>query len=105
MRHSVWIGTVTIALLAGGRGWCGEPPCCEPPQECVLKRLAPVGGWHPYGGSLLHWWDPCWFPCDGGPDDYCPKPLPRLRWPVCPPDCKGGSNDLLHATGRPAGGH
>jgi hypothetical protein len=71
-------------------------------QESILQRFHPVGGWHPDGGGLLHWWPRHCFPCCGGPDDYCRKPLPRVCWPpyppyytwgppaVCCPSCKGG---------------
>ena len=85
MRLQVWIGTLVVALSAGGRGMCAELSCCEPPQDCFLKRLAPVGGWHPYGGGLLHWWDPHCFPRGGTPDDYCRKPLPPVCWHPYPP--------------------
>ena len=57
----------------------------EPPQQHFLQRLHPVGGWNPYGGGLLHWWNPHCFPCQTAPDDYCRKPLPRVCWPPYPP--------------------
>src|SRR5262249_9761486 len=41
----------------------GKHSCCPPPEEHFLKRIHPVGGWHPYGGGLLHWWPPHCFPC------------------------------------------
>jgi hypothetical protein len=85
MRRHLWIGALFVALIAAGRGSGAEPPCCEPTQDCFFKRLAPVGGWHPYGGGLLHWWNPFCFPCGGAPDDYCRKPLPRVCWPAYPP--------------------
>ena len=47
--------------------------------------LNPAGGWHPYGGGLLHWWNPHCFPCRAAPDDYYRKPLPRVCWPPYPP--------------------
>lgn len=84
MRCQVRIATLIVALIVG-RGVCAEPSCCKPPENCFLKRLAPVGGWHPYGGGLLHWWNPDWFPRSGTPDDYCRKPLPRFGWPPYPP--------------------
>ena len=85
MRHSVWIGTLVVALAAVGRGSGAEPSCREPSPECGLKRWGPAGGWHPYGGGLLHWWPQHCFPCAGAPDDYCRKPLPRVCWPPYPP--------------------
>jgi hypothetical protein len=84
MKRPLWLGTLFVALMAGGRGLCREPPCCDPPEGCFLKRLGPVGGWHPYGGGLLHWWSPTCFPRCGAPDDYCRKPLPPVCWPPYP---------------------
>ena len=84
MRRHAWIGIVAITLSAGGQGLRAELPCCEPPQDCFLKRLGPIGGWHPYGGGLLNWWPRHCFPCGGAPDDYCRKPLPNVCWPPYP---------------------
>ncbi len=84
MRCQVWIGVLVVALIASSRGRGTEPQCCEPSQDGFLKRVAPVGGWDPYGGGLLHWWHPQCFPCGGAPDDYCRKPLPRVCWPGYP---------------------
>jgi hypothetical protein len=81
MRRHLCIGAVLMILVAAARGRGGEPECCPPPQDSFLQRLHPVGGWAPYGGGLLHWWDPHCFPRCGGPDDYCRKPLPRVCWP------------------------
>jgi hypothetical protein len=90
-----------VTLLVVGQGIGGEPRCCEPPEESFLRRLQPVGGWCPYGGGLLHWWNRDCFPCSGAPDDYCRKPLPRVCWPgwpawysfgppeICNPQCVG----------------
>ena len=63
----------------------GEPAYNESAQQRFLQRMHPVGGWHPYGGGLLHWWNPHCFPRQGAPDDYCRKPLPRVCWPPYPP--------------------
>ena len=82
------IGALLLALAAGGAGRGGEPQRCEPPEEGFFQRLQPVGGWDPYGGGLLHWWPEHCFPCYGGADDYCRKPLPRVCWP---PPCLGGT--------------
>jgi hypothetical protein len=84
MRRHVCIGAFLITLIAGGRGLAGERECCEPPQQGFLQRLCPVGGWQPYGGGLLRWWNPDCFPRCGAPDDYCRKPLPRVCWPAYP---------------------
>ena len=82
MRCQVWIGALVVALIAGGRGLGAEPwPC----QDCYWQRLHPVGGWNPYGGGLLRWWNPCCFPRCGAPDDYCRKPLPKVCWRAYPP--------------------
>jgi hypothetical protein len=83
MRRQLWIGAFVVALIASSRGLGAEPRCCKPCQDCFLERIAPSGGWDPYGGGLLHWWHPCCFPCGGAPDDYCRKPLPRVCWPGC----------------------
>ncbi len=96
MRSLVWIGTLFVALIAGGRGLGAEPPCCEPPQESFLKRMCPVGGWHPYGGGLLHWWDPHWISHCGAPDDYCGKPLPTVCWPAYPPYYTWGPPEICY---------
>jgi hypothetical protein len=84
MRRHAWLGALFGALVTSSTGVGAEPACCPPPQECFLERLAPVGGWHPYGTSMLHWWPCHCFPCGGAPDDYCRKPLPRVCWPPYP---------------------
>ncbi len=100
MRCLVWMLVLTGGLLVSSQALHAEPPCCKPPEDRYLKRLAPVGGWCPYGTGPLSWWDSHWFPCIGGPDDYCRKPLPAFGWPCypcffgwappecCPPGCK-----------------
>src|SRR5260370_40360319 len=89
MRRRAWIGALLLTLIAGSRGAAGEPPGCEPCPPCFLQRVGPVGGWFPYGGGLLHWWDPHCFPDCGGPDDYCRKTLPLVCRPPCPSCCPG----------------
>src|SRR5438309_9595310 len=84
MRRHVWIGALLVAMLAGGRGLGADPGCCESSADCFLKRVSPASGWHPYGGGLLHWWPSHCFPWQGGPDDYCRKPLPKVCWPPYP---------------------
>ena len=102
MRRHAWTGALLLTLIAGGRGPAGEPPKCEPGRPCILQRVAPVGGWFPYGGGLLHWWDPHCFPRCGGPDDYCRKDLPRVCWPPYPPYYIWGPPAA--ATAGPGGG-
>jgi len=85
MRCHAWIGALLFTLIASGQGLGGEPTSCEPGQPCFLQRVGPVGGWFPYGGGLLHWWNPHCFPRCGGPDDYCRKTLPPVCWPSYPP--------------------
>lgn len=99
MCTSRWIGAFLLALLVVGQGIGGETGCSEPASQGVMERFHPVGGWHPDGGGLLHWWPRHCFPCDRGPDDYCRKKLPKVCWPpypsyyiwgpppVCPPPC------------------
>jgi hypothetical protein len=88
MRSQAWAGVVFVALLAGSRV-CGQEPRWYDPSQCgqgsFLQRFHPAGGWDPYGGGLLHWWDPHCFPRCGGPDDYCRKKMPQVCWPPYPP--------------------
>ena len=82
MRNAIWVAALLGAVIVSSQGRAGEPPCgCEAPGDGFAQRIHPVGGWHPYGGGLLRWWDPCCYPRYCGPDDYCRKPLPRLCWP------------------------
>jgi hypothetical protein len=94
MRRLAWVAMLIVALVAVGRGPGAEPCCRESSQDCGLTRLGPAGGWDPYGGGLLHWWNPHWFPHSGAPDDYCRKPLPRFGWGPYPP---------FYIWGRPEG--
>jgi hypothetical protein len=96
MRCHVWMGTLAVALIAGGQELCAGPPCCEPPQDSFLKRLGSVGGWCPDGGGLLRWWPAHCFPRCGAPDDYCRKPLPRVCWPAYPPYYIWGPPEVCH---------
>jgi hypothetical protein len=89
MRRHVWAAALVLVALAAGRGVGGDPPPSPAAPACWWQRVRPAGGWHPYGGGLLHWWDPLCFPRGGGPDDYCRKPLPDVCWPAVP--CGAGS--------------
>ncbi len=96
MRGHEWIAAVLVGLAV--TGWVqGGQPAAEPeltgrwavivtttPADsgsCCLSRLAPAGGWFPYG--LLHWWNTDWRPRCGVPDDYCHKPLPPFQCSPC----------------------
>jgi hypothetical protein len=85
MRRLVWIGALVLATVVLGRARGADPHPCEPAEGGWLKNWHPVGGWDPYGGGLLHWWNPHCFPCAGGPDDYCRKTIPCVCWPPYPP--------------------
>jgi hypothetical protein len=84
MRSQVRMWAFVLTVITAGQVLGGERDCCEPPQQSFLQRLHPVGGWHPYGGGLLDWWDPHCFPRCGAPDDYCRKPLPKVCCPAYP---------------------
>jgi hypothetical protein len=100
MRQPVWVATLAMTLVAVNRGRCEEPPCSEPSRPCLLQQMAPVGGWHPYGGGLLHWWNPHCFPRGGAPDDYCRKPLPNVCWPPYPPYYTWGPPEICYPPAR-----
>jgi hypothetical protein len=85
MRAYAWMMAIVVALSVGDPGWAGESCCAETSDGCFLKRLCPTGGWNPYGGGLLRWWNCNCFPCCGAPDDYVRKPLPKVCWPAYPP--------------------
>jgi hypothetical protein len=100
MRRHARIGAVLLALVAVGWAAGGEPraACCaaatgcaqqaaaaDPGQPCLLDKQKQPAAWFPYGGGLLHWWDPHCFPRCAGPDDYCRKQLPNVCWPGYPP--------------------
>lgn len=83
-RHQL-IAACLVSLIAVVPARSGELSCCPPPQESFWRRFSPAGGWFPYGGGLVHWWPRHCFPCNGVPDDYCRKKLPRVCWPPYPP--------------------
>jgi hypothetical protein len=98
MRGHEWLAAILAVLTIAGWVSAGEPAQGEPGltgrwavtvtdtppdrEHCWLHRLAPAGGWFPYG-CLLHWWNPCWSPRGGAPDDYCRKPLPPFGCSPC----------------------
>jgi hypothetical protein len=82
-RRATWfLAPILLAALPAraGDGWAHAPYAPH-----LFESFHPAGGWHPDGGGLLHWWNPCCFPRCGGPDDYCRKPPPRVCWPPYPP--------------------
>ncbi len=84
MKRQAWIGIALLALLGGSGVSAGELPCGQPGPGSQ-KQVGPAGGWFPYGGGLLGWWNPHCFPCGGAPDDYCRKELPNVCRPAYPP--------------------
>ena len=100
MRRYGWTWALLIALLAAGRGLGAERVCSQPSEDCFLKRLSPIGGWHPYGGGLLHWWPHHCSPCRGAPDDYCRKPLPKVCCPPYPSYYIWGPPEICYPQGK-----
>jgi hypothetical protein len=100
MRRPVAIGAVFLALIVGSWASGGEPPCDERSGLGFLHRLGPSGGWCPYGGGLLHWWNPHCFPRCGAPDDYCRKKLPCVCWPSYPSYYIWGPPEISPPQGR-----
>jgi hypothetical protein len=99
MRYQMWMAAVLLTLAAAAPGRAAEPCCCAPPQPSWLTRIAPVGGFCPYGAGLLSWWPRHCFPGGGAPDDYCRKPLPRVCWPPYPPYYTWGPPDVSSPSG------
>jgi hypothetical protein len=100
MRIRITTSLIALALISCGRvhGGEGESPVVPPPPS--LQRFRPAGGWNPYGGGLLHWWNPHCFPCQTAPDDYCRKPLPEMCWPPYPPYYVWGPPEIVYPTGH-----
>ncbi|MGP0064990.1 MAG: hypothetical protein ACLQGP_15510 [Isosphaeraceae bacterium] len=96
MRIQGKMWALVLCLIAGGQALGGDGGPGEPPPQHLLQRMHPVGGWHPYGGGLLHWWNPHCFPRCGGPDDYCRKALPRVCWPPYPPYYISGPPEICY---------
>jgi hypothetical protein len=101
-RSIVGAGTLVLTVVTCGQAIGGEHGHPDQDHQPFLQRFHPVGGWHPDGGGLWHWWNPHCFPRCGGPDDYCRKPPPKVCWPPYPPFYIGvppqtphpGSDDL-----------
>jgi hypothetical protein len=86
MRSQVSMGTIVLTLISCGQGFGGDDGRVdEPSRRHFLQRFHPVGGWNPYGGGVLHWWNPHCYPCQTVPDDYCRKPLPQVCRQSLPP--------------------
>jgi hypothetical protein len=85
MKRVVTISALGLALLSCRLACGGGDGRDVARGPHPLSRLGPAGGWHPYGGGLLHWWNPHCFPRYCSPDDYCRKPPPRVCWPPYPP--------------------
>ena len=97
MRSELAKWTVVLTVFSLGHAFAGEPGSGdEPSHHRLFERLRPAGGWHPYGGGLVHWWKVDCFPCQVGPDDYCRKPLPRMCWPSYPPFYTWGPPEIGH---------
>ena len=96
MRSHRRMWALVLGLVASGQALGGDNGPGEPQPQHFLQRVRPVGGWHPDGGGLLHWWNPCCFPRCGGPDDYCRKPAPKVCWPPYPPFYIGGLPEIHH---------
>jgi hypothetical protein len=95
MRIQVPMWTILFTLISCGQGLGSEGgENGEPPGRHFFQRLRPVGGWNPYGGGMLHWWNPHCFPCQTAPDDYCRKPLPSVCWPPYPPYYIWGPSEI-----------
>ncbi len=89
-----------LLLLSCAPAFAGEGDDPEGSQQHFFQRLHPVGGWNPYGGGLFHWWNPHCFPCQGAPDDYCRKPLPRVCWPTYPRFYVWGPPEIVYPPGH-----
>jgi hypothetical protein len=96
MRCQARMCALLLTVITCAQAVGQERDHCDPSQQCFLQRVQPVGGWHPYGGGLLRWWNPDCFPRCGAPDDYCKKPLPRVCWPAYPPFYIWGPPEIGH---------
>jgi hypothetical protein len=87
MVRKTGIGFVVSVILSSTPAFAGDSWTQGPPNSTHwLHRLGPAGGWNPDGGGLCHWWERDCFTYPCAPDDYCRKPLPRVRCaprPLC----------------------
>ena len=95
MRSQAARWSLALTLMACSPVLGEEHGYWGPGQTYSHGRLSPAGGWHPYGGGLLHWWNPHCFPRCGAPDDYCRKKPPQVCWPPYPPDYSFGPPENL----------
>ena len=96
MKRQIIMCASVLTVITFGWALGGEPAYDESPQPHFVRRLRPTGGWNPYGGGVLHWWNPHCFPCQGAPDDYCRKPLPRVCWPAYQPYYTYGPQEICY---------
>ena len=73
---------IPLAALVCSPALGGEHGHGEPVKPSLIRRMEPVGGWHPDEGGLFRWWNPRCFRTPCGPDDYCRKPLPIVCRPL-----------------------
>ena len=103
MRSHVPTLVLVLTVATFSRVLAGDSSHGESSQQPFLDRFHPVGGWHPYGGGLTHWWNPHCFPCQSAPDDYCRKPLPRVCSPAYLPFYSWGTPEICYPrTGSPS---
>jgi hypothetical protein len=107
--RKTWAWALVLALGTCGRAIGGDGGPADAGHAHSLPRFGPVGGWHPDGCGLVHWWPHQCFPRCGGPDDYCRKPPPRVCWPPYPPFYVWPSSPVVgpchHASGACDGKH
>jgi hypothetical protein len=99
MRSHGTMFALVLSLFTSSRALGGDAERSDPRPQHLFQRVHPVGGWHPYSGGLLHWWNPHCFPRSLGPDDYCRKPPPRVCWPPYPPYYIGGQGEIRYPYG------
>lgn len=101
MTRHAWF--LAVAMFLGGSWLRAQSPCHVPPRAGFFDRMCPAGGCHPYGGGLLHWWNPRCFPRYCAPDDYWRKPLPQVCRPACPCDFSCASEVYYLPGNEPSG--
>jgi hypothetical protein len=97
IRRGLLTGVTILALArTTGAQAIGDEYRVREPGRQPLQRMAPVGGWHPDRGGLLHSWNPRCVPHCGSLDDYCRKPLPQLCKPSYPPFYLPSTPEIVH---------